>query len=112
MAVQKSFYAAARAHGQDYLALLKTRPAIGTVLNPGRLRRILKVVNQREMRYVRLFHDSEDSLKVGWGIALERHQAFGTSSYMMAVSALSLRTYRNPEGSQIRDEYLQNLLPF
>ena len=75
---------------RDYLDLLNTRPAIGTILRKG-------------------YFDSEFN-KSQLGVSLDRHQAFWDIDYN------SGERYRfGPvtfEGSQIRDEYLQNLVPF
>ncbi len=92
---------------KDYLALLKTRPAIGTVLNRGDYDNFKKSLTSVSLR--KGYFDSE-FIKSQLGIALGRHQAFWDIDYD------SGERYRfGPvtfEGSQIRDEYLQNLLPF
>ncbi|KAF0672504.1 hypothetical protein L245_11505, partial [Salmonella enterica subsp. enterica serovar Worthington str. BCH-4719] len=92
---------------KDYLALLKTRPAIGTVLNQGDYDNFKKSLTSVSLR--KGYFDSE-FVKSQLGIALGRHQAFWDIDYD------SGERYRfGPvtfEGSQIRDEYLQNLLPF
>ena len=91
----------------DYLDLLKTRPAIGTVLNHNdydSFKKGLTSVALRKGYFDSAFNNSQ------LGIALDRHQAFWDIDYD------SGQRYRfgkvTFEGSQIRDEYLQNLVPF
>ncbi|HHP2702724.1 TPA: autotransporter assembly complex protein TamA [Citrobacter freundii] len=92
---------------KDYLDLLKTRPAIGTVLNQGDYDNFKKSLTSVALR--KGYFDSEFN-KSQLGIALERRQAFWDIDYN------SGERYRfghvTFEGSQIRDEYLQNLVPF
>ncbi len=92
---------------KDYLALLKTRPAIGTVLNQGDYDDFKKSLTSVSLR--KGYFDSE-FVKSQLGIALGRHQAFWDIDYD------SGERYRfghvTFEGSQIRDAYLQNLVPF
>ncbi len=68
-----------------------------------------KVVNQR-VALRKGYFDSE-FVKSQLGIALGRHQAFWDIDYDSGESAIASRPITF-EGSQIRDEYLQNLLPF
>ena len=92
---------------KDYLALLKTRPAIGTILDHSDYDDFKKGLTSVALR--RGYFDSEFK-KSQLGIALDRHQAFWDIDYD------SGERYRfGPvtfEGSQIREEYLQNLVPF
>ncbi|MBJ3593058.1 autotransporter assembly complex protein TamA [Salmonella enterica subsp. enterica serovar Saintpaul] len=92
---------------RDYLDLLKTRPAIGTVLNQGDYDNFKKSLTSVALR--KGYFDSEFN-KSQLGIALDRRQAFWDIDYN------SGERYRfghvTFEGSQIRDEYLQNLVPF
>ena len=91
----------------DYLALLKTRPAIGTVLNHGDYDGFKSSLTRVALR--KGYFDSE-FLKSQLGVSLDRHQAFWDIDYN------SGERYRfghvTFSGSQIRDEYLQNLVPF
>ena len=91
----------------DYLALLKTRPAIGTVLNHGDYDGFKSSLTRVALR--KGYFDSE-FLKSQLGVSLDRHQAFWDIDYD------SGERYRfghvTFSGSQIRDEYLQNLVPF
>ncbi len=91
----------------DYLDLLKTRPAIGTVLNHNDYDSFKKGLTSVALR--KGYFDSTFN-KSQLGIALDRHQAFWDIDYD------SGQRYRfgkvTFEGSQIRDEYLQNLVPF
>ncbi len=91
----------------DYLDLLKTRPAIGTVLNHNDYDSFKKGLTSVALR--KGYFDSAFN-KSQLGIALDRHQAFWDIDYD------SGQRYRfgkvTFEGSQIRDEYLQNLVPF
>ncbi|VUT08140.1 Translocation and assembly module TamA [Klebsiella pasteurii] len=92
---------------RDYLDLLKTRPAIGTVLNHGDYDGFKSSLTRVALR--KGYFDSEFN-KSQLGVSLDRHQAFWDIDYN------SGERYRfGPvtfEGSQIRDEYLQNLVPF
>nr|WP_217282238.1 autotransporter assembly complex family protein [Klebsiella michiganensis] len=92
---------------RDYLDLLNTRPAIGTVLNHGDYDSFKSSLTRVALR--KGYFDSEFN-KSQLGVSLDRHQAFWDIDYN------SGERYRfGPvtfEGSQIRDEYLQNLVPF
>lgn len=92
---------------RDYLDLLKTRPAIGTVLNHSDYDGFKSSLTRVALR--KGYFDSEFN-KSQLGVSLDRHQAFWDIDYN------SGERYRfGPvtfEGSQIRDEYLQNLVPF
>ncbi len=92
---------------KDYLKLLDTRPAIGTVLNQGDYENFKKSLTSIALR--KGYFDSEFT-KAQLGIALGLHKAFWDIDYN------SGERYRfghvTFEGSQIRDEYLQNLVPF
>lgn len=92
---------------RDYLDLLNTRPAIGTILNHGDYDSFKSSLTRVAMR--KGYFDSEFN-KSQLGVSLDRHQAFWDIDYN------SGERYRfGPvtfEGSQIRDEYLQNLVPF
>lgn len=92
---------------KDYLALLKKRPATGTVLNHEDYDNFKKSLTGVTLR--KGYFDS-DFKKSQLGVALDRHQAFWDIDYDSGVR------YRfgdvTFEGSQIRDAYLQNLLPF
>ena len=92
---------------KDYLKLLDTRPAIGTVLNQGDYENFKKSLTGIALR--KGYFDSEFT-KAQLGIALGLHKAFWDIDYN------SGERYRfghvTFEGSQIRDEYLQNLVPF
>ncbi|AMO50857.1 autotransporter assembly complex protein TamA [Kosakonia oryzendophytica] len=91
----------------DYLDLLKTRPANGTVLNHSDYDGFKKSLTNVALR--KGYFDSQFN-KSQLGIALDRHQAFWDIDYD------SGQRYRfgavTFEGSQIRDEYLQHLVPF
>lgn len=91
----------------DYLALLKKRPATGTVLNHGDYDGFKKDLTGVALR--KGYFDTEFK-KSQLGIALDRHQAFWDIDYD------SGQRYRfgpvSFEGSQIQDRYLQNLIPF
>ncbi|SCB86895.1 autotransporter secretion outer membrane protein TamA [Kosakonia oryzendophytica] len=91
----------------DYLDLLKTRPATGTVLNHSDYDGFKKSLTNVALR--KGYFDSQFN-KSQLGIALDRHQAFWDIDYD------SGQRYRfgavTFEGSQIRDEYLQHLVPF
>ncbi|MGG7446074.1 autotransporter assembly complex protein TamA [Kosakonia oryzendophytica] len=91
----------------DYLDLLKTRPANGTVLNHSDYDGFKKSLTNVALR--KGYFDSQFN-KSQLGVALDRHQAFWDIDYD------SGQRYRfgavTFEGSQIRDEYLQNLVPF
>lgn len=92
---------------RDYLDLLKKRPAIGTVLDHGDYDSFKSSLTHVALR--KGYFDSE-FIKSQLGVSLDRHQAFWDIDYN------SGERYRfGPvtfEGSQIRDEYLQNLVPF
>ena len=92
---------------EEYLSLLKKRPAIGTVLNHNDYDSFKKGLTSVALR--RGYFDSEYK-KSQLGVSLERHQAFWDIDYD------SGQRYRFGEvtfaNSQIRDEYLQNLVPF
>ncbi|MDF7680026.1 autotransporter assembly complex protein TamA [Enterobacteriaceae bacterium ESL0689] len=92
---------------QDYLDLLKQRPAIGTVLNHGDYDRFKRSLNQLALH--KGYFDSEFT-KSQLGVSLDRHQAFWDIDYN------SGERYRFGQvsfsGSQIDDQYLQNLVPF
>ncbi|MDT3410516.1 UNVERIFIED_ORG: outer membrane translocation and assembly module TamA [Atlantibacter sp. SORGH_AS 304] len=91
----------------DYLSLLKKRPAIGTVLNHHDYDSFKKSLTSVALR--KGYFDSQFN-KSQLGIALDRRQAFWDIDYD------SGQRYRfgdvTFQGSQIRDEYLQNLIPF
>ncbi|SCC31332.1 autotransporter assembly complex protein TamA [Kosakonia oryziphila] len=91
----------------DYLALLKKRPAIGTVLHHNDYDNFIKSLTNVALR--KGYFDSQFT-KRQLGVSLARHQAFWDIDYD------SGQRYRfgavTFEGSQIRDEYLQNLVPF
>ncbi|SFT94345.1 autotransporter secretion outer membrane protein TamA [Kosakonia arachidis] len=91
----------------DYLALLKKRPAIGTVLHHNDYDNFIKSLTNVALH--KGYFDSHFT-KRQLGVALARHQAFWDIDYD------SGQRYRfgavTFEGSQIRDEYLQNLVPF
>lgn len=92
---------------EEYLSLLKKRPAIGTVLNHNDYDSFKKGLTSVALR--RGYFDSEYK-KSQLGISLERHQAFWDIDYD------SGERYRFGEvtfaNSQIREEYLQSLVPF
>nr|WP_230863207.1 autotransporter assembly complex protein TamA [Enterobacter cloacae] len=92
---------------RDYLDLLSTRPKIGTVLNHGDYDSFKKSLTSVSLR--KGYFDSQFN-KSQLGIALDRRQAFWDIDYD------SGERYRfgdvTFEGSQIREEYLQNLVPF
>lgn len=92
---------------KDYLALLPTRPKIGTVLDHADYDNFKKSLSGIALR--KGYFDS-DFRKSQLGVSLERHQAFWDIDYD------SGERYRfgavTFEGSQIRQEYLQNLVPF
>lgn len=92
---------------RDFLDLLNTRPAIGTILNHGDYDSFKSSLTRVALR--KGYFDSEFN-KSQLGVSLDRHQAFWDIDYN------SGERYRfGPvtfEGSQIRDEYLQNLVPF
>ena len=91
----------------DYLDLLKTRPKIGTVLNHGDYDHFKGSLTSVALR--KGYFDSEFN-KSQLGVAVDRHQAFWDIDYD------SGERYRfgdvTFEGSQIREEYLQHLVPF
>ncbi|EOC1348670.1 autotransporter assembly complex protein TamA [Cronobacter turicensis] len=92
---------------KDYLALLKKRPAIGTVLNHNDYDSFKKGLTSLALR--RGYFDSEYK-KSQLGVSVERREAFWDIDYD------SGQRYRFGDvtfsGSQIREEYLQNLVPF
>jgi translocation and assembly module TamA len=92
---------------RDYLDLLGTRPKVGTVLNHGDYDHFKKELTSVALR--KGYFDSQFN-KSQLGVALDRRQAFWDIDYD------SGERYRfgdvTFEGSQIRDEYLQNLIPF
>ena len=91
----------------DYLALLKERPAIGSVLNHSDYTHFKSDLTRIALR--KGYFDSEFN-KSQLGVSVERRQAFWDIDYD------SGQRYRfgavTFENSQIREEYLQNLLPF
>lgn len=91
----------------DYIALLKDRPAKGTILNHETYENFKKSLTTEALR--KGYFDS-DFKKSQLGVSLGRHEAFWDIDYD------SGQRYRfgavTFEGSQIRDEYLQNLVPF
>lgn len=91
----------------DYLALLKKRPVVGTILNHGDYDNFKKDLTRLALR--KGYFDGK-FLKNQLGVALSRHQAFWDIDYD------SGQRYRfgavTFTGSQIREQYLQNLLPF
>ncbi|AIR64972.1 autotransporter assembly complex protein TamA [Cedecea neteri] len=92
---------------KDYLALLPKRPKIGTVLDHADYDNFKKSLSSIALR--KGYFDS-DFRKSQLGVSLERHQAFWDIDYD------SGERYRfgavTFQGSQIREEYLQNLVPF
>jgi translocation and assembly module TamA len=92
---------------EDYIALLKKRPEKGTVLNHGDYDGFKKSLTRVALRKGYLI---ATTITASLGIALDRHQAFWDIDYD------SGQRYRfgdvTFEGSQIREEYLQNLVPF
>lgn len=92
---------------EQYLALLTKRPKVGTVLNQGDYDSFKKDLTSLALNEG--YFDSE-FLKSQLGISLARHQAFWDIDFD------SGQRYRfgkvTFQGSQIRDEYLQNLVPF
>ncbi|WP_435928015.1 autotransporter assembly complex protein TamA [Dryocola sp. BD613] len=92
---------------QDFLSLLRNRPKNGTILNHGDYEKFKKSLTNVSLR--KGYFDSEFK-KHELGVSLERRQAFWDIDYD------SGQRYRfgdvTFEGSQIRDEYLQNLVPF
>ena len=91
----------------DYLALLQNRPKIGTVLNHSDYDHFKSSLTSVALR--KGYFDSEFN-KSQLGVSLDRHQAFWDIDYD------SGERYRfgdvTFEGSQIREEYLQRLVPF
>jgi len=92
---------------ENYLDLLKTLPKVGTVLNQGEYDTFKKGLTSLALSEG--YFDSE-FLKSQLGISLARRQAFWDIDFN------SGERYRfghvSFEGSQIRDDYLQNLVPF
>ncbi|ROP60071.1 autotransporter secretion outer membrane protein TamA [Enterobacter sp. BIGb0383] len=92
---------------RDYLDLLKGRPAVGTVLKHSDYDSFKSSLTRVALR--KGYFDSEFN-KSQLGVSVERQQAFWDIDYD------SGQRYRfgavTFENSQIRDEYLQNLVPF
>lgn len=92
---------------KDFLQLLSDRPKNGTVLNHGDYESFKKSLTSVSLR--KGYFDSQFD-KSQLGVSLARHQAFWDIEYN------SGQRYRfgdvTFEGSQIREEYLQNLVPF
>ena len=92
---------------RDYLDLLSERPKVGTVLNHGDYDHFKKSLTSVSLR--KGYFDSQFN-KSQLGVALGRRQAFWDIDFD------SGERYRfgdvTFEGSQIREEYLQNLVPF
>lgn len=92
---------------RDFLGLLRDRPKNGTILNHGDYEKFKKSLTNVSLR--KGYFDSEFK-KHELGVSLERRQAFWDIDYD------SGQRYRfgdvTFEGSQIREEYLQNLVPF
>ncbi len=92
---------------KEYLALLKKRPAVGTVLNHNDYDSFKKGLTSVALR--RGYFDSEYK-KSQLGVSVERRQAFWDIDYDSGTR------YRFGDvtfaGPQIREEYLQNLVPF
>lgn len=92
---------------KDYLALLKKRPAIGTVLNHEDYENFKKSLTTEALR--KGYFDS-DFKKSQLGVSLARHEAFWDIDYDSGPRyRFGKVTFK---GSQIRDEYLQSLVPF
>ncbi|WP_039055543.1 autotransporter assembly complex protein TamA [Enterobacter sp. Bisph1] len=91
----------------DYLTLLKKRPAIGTVLHHNDYDSFKKSLTRVALR--KGYFDSQFT-KSQLGVALDRRQAFWDIDYDSGERyRFGKVTFR---GSQIREEYLQNLVPF
>ena len=91
----------------DYLALLRTRPAIGSVLNHSDYTRFKSSLTRVALR--KGYFDSEFN-KSQLGVSVARRQAFWDIDYDSGQRyKFGAVTFEN---SQIRDEYLQNLVPF
>ncbi len=93
---------------EDYLALVKKdRPTIGERSSTTASMTVSKALTSVALR--KGYFDSQ-FIKSQLGVALDRHQAFWDIDYD------SGERYRfgevTFEGSQIREEYLQNLVPF
>ncbi len=92
---------------RDFLGLLRNRPKNGTILNHDDYEKFKKSLTSVSLR--KGYFDSEFK-KHELGVSLERRQAFWDIDYD------SGQRYRfgdvTFEGSQIREEYLQNLVPF
>ncbi|WP_300004646.1 autotransporter assembly complex family protein [uncultured Cedecea sp.] len=92
---------------EKYLALLKTRPKIGTILNQGDYDSFKSDLSSLALSEG--YFDSE-FVKSQLGVSLARHQAFWDIDFN------SGERYRfgkvTFQGSQIRDDYLQSLIPF
>lgn len=92
---------------EQYLELLKQQPKVGSVLNQGDYDSFKKDLNSLALREG--YFDSE-FLKSQLGISLARHQAFWDIDFD------SGQRYRFGKvtfaGSQIREDYLQSLIPF
>lgn len=91
----------------DYLALLKTRPAIGSVLNHSDYTSFKSGLTRVALR--KGYFDSEFN-KSQLGVSVARRQAFWDIDYDSGERyRFGAVTFEN---SQIREEYLQNLVPF
>lgn len=92
---------------EKYLALLKTLPQIGTVLNQGDYDSFKSELSSLALSEG--YFDSE-FVKSQLGVSLARHQAFWDIDFN------SGERYRfgkvTFQGSQIRDDYLQSMVPF
>jgi translocation and assembly module TamA len=91
---------------RDYLDLLKTRPAIGTVLNHGDYDGFKSSLTRVALR--KGYFDSEFN-KSQLGVSRPASGLLGYRLRQRRALPLWPVTF---EGSQIRDEYLQNLVPF
>lgn len=92
---------------RDYLDLLKEKPAIGSVLNHSDYTRFKSSLTRVALR--KGYFDSEFN-KSQLGVSVERRQAFWDIDYDSGQRyKFGAVTFEN---SQIRDEYLQNLVPF
>lgn len=92
---------------QDYLNLLRDRPAVGSVLNHGDYDSFKSNLTRVALR--KGYFDG-DFKKSQLGVSVSRQQAFWDIDYDSGERYhFGVVTF---EGSQIRDEYLQNLLPF
>lgn len=92
---------------EQYLELLKQQPKIGTVLNQGEYDSFKSQLSSLAMRDG--YFDSE-FLKSQLGVSLAKHQAFWDIDFDSGPRyRFGKVTF---EGSQIRDDYLQSLVPF